>query len=95
MTEIEDWLRDPYTIYAKRILKLDALDPVDMPLSAADRGSAIHAAIARHQADFHMRIADHCLVRRDDDIAHQSDCRAQPGRCALSCTARASASRTD
>lgn len=45
VTAIEDWLRDPYTIYAKRILKLDALDPVDMPLSAADRGSAIHEAL--------------------------------------------------
>jgi ATP-dependent helicase/nuclease subunit B len=45
VTAIEDWLRDPYTIYARHILKLDALDPVDMPLSAADRGSAIHDAI--------------------------------------------------
>ena len=34
VTAIEDWLRDPYTIYAKHILKLDPLDPVDMPLSA-------------------------------------------------------------
>jgi ATP-dependent helicase/nuclease subunit B len=45
VTEIEDWLRDPYTIYAKRILRLEPLDPVDMPLSAADRGSAIHDAL--------------------------------------------------
>jgi ATP-dependent helicase/nuclease subunit B len=45
VTAIEDWLRDPYTIYAKHILRLDPLDPVDMPLSAADRGSAIHDAI--------------------------------------------------
>ncbi|MGH6681911.1 MAG: PD-(D/E)XK nuclease family protein, partial [Bradyrhizobium sp.] len=45
VTAIEDWLRDPYTIYAKYILRLDALEPVDMPLSAADRGSAIHEAI--------------------------------------------------
>ena len=45
VTAIEDWLRDPYTIYAKYILRLEALDPVDMPLSAADRGSAIHDAI--------------------------------------------------
>lgn len=45
VTAIEDWLRDPYTIYARHILKLDPLDPVDMPLSAADRGSAIHAAL--------------------------------------------------
>ena len=45
VTAIEDWLRDPYTIYAKYILKLSPLDPVDMPLSAADRGSAIHDAL--------------------------------------------------
>ncbi len=42
VTAIEDWLRDPYTVYARHILKLHPLDPVDMPLSAADRGSAIH-----------------------------------------------------
>jgi ATP-dependent helicase/nuclease subunit B len=45
VTAIEDWLRDPYTVYAKHILKLQPLDPVDMPLSAADRGSAIHDSI--------------------------------------------------
>src|SRR6478672_10335252 len=38
VTAIEDWLRDPYTIYARHILRLNPLDPVDMPLSAADRG---------------------------------------------------------
>ncbi|MDA9442122.1 recombinase RecB [Bradyrhizobium sp. CCBAU 51745] len=63
VTAIEDWLRDPYTIYAKYILKLDTLDPVDMPLSAADRGSAIHDAIgeftetyARHLPDDPARV---------------------------------------
>jgi ATP-dependent helicase/nuclease subunit B len=45
VTEIEHWLRDPYTIYAKHILRLARLDPVDTPLGAADRGSAIHDAI--------------------------------------------------
>jgi ATP-dependent helicase/nuclease subunit B len=45
VTAIEDWLRDPYTIYARNILKLQRLDPVDMPLSAADRGSAIHESL--------------------------------------------------
>ncbi len=54
VTEIEDWLRDPYTIYAKRILKLTPLDPVDMPLTAADRGSAIHEALG----EFTKRFAD-------------------------------------
>jgi ATP-dependent helicase/nuclease subunit B len=45
VTAIEDWLRDPYTIYARHILRIDPLDAVDMPLSAADRGSAIHGAL--------------------------------------------------
>jgi ATP-dependent helicase/nuclease subunit B len=45
VTQIEDWLRDPYTIYARHILDLQPLDPVDMELSAADRGSAIHNAL--------------------------------------------------
>ena len=52
MTAIEDWLRDPYTIYAKYILKLAPLDPVDMPLSAADRGSAIHDALGEFTQTF-------------------------------------------
>jgi ATP-dependent helicase/nuclease subunit B len=52
VTAIEDWLRDPYTIYAKHILKLEPLDPVDMPLSAADRGSAIHNAIGDFTKNF-------------------------------------------
>src|SRR3954468_4868904 len=52
VTAIEDWLRDPYTIYAKFILRLNPLDPVDMPLSAADRGSAIHEALGEFTRTF-------------------------------------------
>ena len=52
VTEIEHWLRDPYTIYAKHILRLARLDPVDMPPSVADRGSAIHAAVGRFAQEF-------------------------------------------
>ena len=59
VTAIEDWLRDPYTIYARYILKLDALDPVDMPLSAADRGSAIHDAIGEFTREFAAKLPDH------------------------------------
>jgi ATP-dependent helicase/nuclease subunit B len=58
VTAIEDWLRDPYTIYARYILRLDALDPVDMPLSAADRGSAIHDAIGEFTKDFADKLPD-------------------------------------
>src|SRR5437762_286370 len=58
VTAIEDWLRDPYTIYARYILRLDALDPVDMPLSAADRGSAIHDALGEFTETFATALPD-------------------------------------
>ena len=45
VTEIEDLLRDPYTIYARRVLKLVPLDEIDMAPGAADRGTVIHDAI--------------------------------------------------
>ena len=45
VTEIEHWLRDPYTIYAKHILDLRPLDAVDTPPGARDRGVLIHGAI--------------------------------------------------
>jgi ATP-dependent helicase/nuclease subunit B len=58
VTAIEDWLRDPYTIYAKYILRLSPLDPVDMPLSAADRGSAIHDALGEFTQTFATTLPD-------------------------------------
>ncbi len=52
VTAIEDWLRDPYTIYAKYILKLRPLDAVDTPPGARDRGTVIHGAIGDYTALF-------------------------------------------
>ncbi|MDE2372996.1 MAG: double-strand break repair protein AddB [Hyphomicrobiales bacterium] len=52
VTEIENWLRDPYTIYAKHILRLRPLDPVDAEPGAAERGTFIHAAIAEFARTF-------------------------------------------
>ncbi len=66
VTAIEDWLRDPYTIYAKYILKLAPLDPVDMPLSAADRGSAIHDALGEFTQTFATKLPERpALALRD------------------------------
>lgn len=64
VTEIEHWLRDPYTIYAKHILKLAELDAVDAPIGAADRGSAIHGAIG----DFAQAFADKLPERPFDEL---------------------------
>ena len=59
VTAIEDWLRDPYTIYAKYILRLAPLDPVDMPLSAADRGSTIHNSLGDFTERFSVALPEH------------------------------------
>ncbi len=45
VTQIETWVRDPYAIYARHILKLKAMDPIDAPPDAAGRGTAIHEAL--------------------------------------------------
>ena len=52
VTEIETWLRDPYAIYAKRVLRLEKLDPLDAVIGPPDRGSAIHKALEIFIKDF-------------------------------------------
>ena len=52
VTEIEDWLRDPYTIYARHVLRLRALDRVDTEPGAAERGTIIHAAVGAFTQNF-------------------------------------------
>lgn len=42
---VEQWRRDPYGLYARRILGLQALEPLEAELGAADRGSALHRAL--------------------------------------------------
>jgi ATP-dependent helicase/nuclease subunit B len=42
VTEIETWLRDPYAIYARHVLGLPALDPLEQETDAADYGSLVH-----------------------------------------------------
>ena len=44
-TAVETWMRDPYGIYARKILGLNALDPIDADPGAADYGDAVHAAL--------------------------------------------------
>jgi len=47
VTEIETWLRDPYAIYAKHVLKLRPLDGLDSEIGPLERGSAIHLVLER------------------------------------------------
>ena len=47
VTEIETWMRDPYAVYARHVLGLAALDPIDADPGAADYGSLVHRALER------------------------------------------------
>lgn len=47
VTEIETWMRDPYAVYAKHVLGLTALKPIDADAGAADYGSMVHLALER------------------------------------------------
>jgi ATP-dependent helicase/nuclease subunit B len=42
VTEIEKWLRDPYAIYARHVLKLAPLDPLDAAIGPLERGTIVH-----------------------------------------------------
>lgn len=45
VTEIGAWRRNPYAIYAKHILSLGRLDPLETELDAADHGIVIHKVL--------------------------------------------------
>jgi ATP-dependent helicase/nuclease subunit B len=42
ITDIETWIKDPYAIYAKRILKLSALGPLMRDADAREKGTLFH-----------------------------------------------------
>ncbi|MBI1339833.1 double-strand break repair protein AddB [bacterium] len=47
-SRVSDLIRDPFTDYAKRILRLAPLERVGGPVDPGRRGTAAHAAIERH-----------------------------------------------
>lgn len=51
VTRVEMWMREPYAIYADKILKLRPLDPLESDPGVADRGSFIHDALDRFVRD--------------------------------------------
>ncbi len=52
VTEVETFLRDPYSIFARRVLGLEMLDPLDAAPGGAERGSALHAAVGAFAHDY-------------------------------------------
>ncbi|WGF89817.1 double-strand break repair protein AddB [Marinivivus vitaminiproducens] len=63
VSDVELWMRDPYGLYAKRILDLAELDPLDADAGAAERGTLIHDVLAAFAAGFDGTPPDDALDR--------------------------------
>ncbi len=61
VTEVGTWMADPYAIYARRILRLIPLEPLEADPGAAERGQIVHAALHRFIVD--------CLEASADGLA--------------------------
>ncbi|MCZ8261917.1 MAG: double-strand break repair protein AddB [Beijerinckiaceae bacterium] len=51
ITDFESLRRDPFALYARHILGLTALNPVDPPIDARDRGNLVHRCLELYAAE--------------------------------------------
>ncbi|MGH6888176.1 MAG: double-strand break repair protein AddB [Rhizomicrobium sp.] len=63
VTKIETWLRDPYAIYARYVLRLKPLDPLAQAIGPMDRGRAMHEILERFVAETADGIPPDSLAR--------------------------------
>lgn len=77
VTEIATWIRDPYAIYAKKILNLRPLDPIDDDPSHLERGILIHRIldefISQHKDELPEDAIDELLTIGQDRFAQFAD----------------------
>jgi len=58
VTQIETLIRDPYAVYARHVLGLKAIDPLDADPGAAERGSLIHEVLESFVRDYPDTVPD-------------------------------------
>lgn len=73
VTRIDTLQRDPYAIYAERILRLSVLDPLDAPMDARWRGTAIHQALEDFEAEGAPKTAEHLLSLLEHELAEAGE----------------------
>jgi ATP-dependent helicase/nuclease subunit B len=71
VTQIETWIRDPYAIYARHILRLEALEELDADPGRADLGIRVHEALAKFVARHPQGLP---LFAEDELIAIGREC---------------------
>ena len=65
VTKVETWTRDPYAIFATKVLGLDGLEPLDADLGPREYGIAVHKALElfiKRQPDFITKNAQEILA---------------------------------
>ncbi|HEY1225404.1 MAG TPA: double-strand break repair protein AddB [Brevundimonas sp.] len=68
VTSVERWVRDPYAVYAQRILGLKKLDRPDASAEAMARGNAIHKAVELAALTWPDALPDDCADQIEDFI---------------------------
>ena len=63
VTQIETLIRDPYAVYARHVLELRALEPIDADPGAADRGRFVHDALDAFLRAFPDALPEDALER--------------------------------
>ncbi|HET6521854.1 MAG TPA: double-strand break repair protein AddB, partial [Geminicoccaceae bacterium] len=63
VTQVETWMRDPYGVYARHILSLRPLEPLDAEPGHAERGQVIHRALAAFVRDHPRHLPPNALDR--------------------------------
>ena len=71
ITKITQWIRDPYSIYARYILDLEPLKPLDAKPGPAERGNAIHKAVENFTREFRDRLAPNAVQALSQRLAEQ------------------------
>lgn len=61
VTEIGTWQRNPYAIYARRILNLEKLEPLEVEAGASERGIIIHEALEKFLTEFSAKLPPDAL----------------------------------
>lgn len=61
VTQVETWVRDPYAIFARHVLNLRPLEPIDADPGALERGLVIHQALDAFVRKFPDRLPPDAL----------------------------------
>ncbi|WP_262692120.1 double-strand break repair protein AddB [Kordiimonas aestuarii] len=58
VTQVENWMRDPYGLYAHKVLDLKPLEPIDDRPNASTKGTLLHEALEKFLAEEGPRNGD-------------------------------------